>query len=849
MISPKVFLKHNCDAKSLRALFELPSQKDQPDGNKTRRKASIVQEIKADKKAKKSEDTDTGEKPGVKRLRRLIYSRKQEGMTLNLRDYRFYAAIDFAYDAAYAQTTPTLVQHILEKKMSYEESLKAIEGWGLCWGDIFSLKCDSNGKQLRDKKTNQPLYNIHAPSLVRTLIPLVKAYTTVRAAKLYTDRDQIPLFKYEPIRATDENRVLCEILTSVAEGMVTQFGYRAQLKDIILHTLLYGICMTFPMEAWKEDKQEVPDGDSFKEVVVREGLRFLQPHPTRFFYDLMFPTHTFNSDSGCEFSGHWRIVRYGSVFHNKDYYNKSVIPYGQNWFDNSLSGTYFSDFFPCTMQFPSCGTSNDSNREDRAAFYCLADEDKALFLTELFFKLVPNDWDLGDYKHPVWFRFVVASDDTIIYAEPLSYTPNVYYGYDADGNRVRNASMALELIPFQDQLGNILSQIVLTAKQNLLNVVFFDKNQVGADQIDRMKNSGELSERAIHFFEFDSEKQSIAGLDSRQAFHTVQFPKQSTAELTNTLNTVISIAERMLVLSAQEIGSAASHQQSAQEIKTISGNVGVRVAYTGTFIDDGVDAWKKQIADGAVAYMDSGFVALISPDIPNLETHLQKLGFEIVDRGGGSVKARVRVKDKKVLMPLLLEGLASTRDGPDRGTDAQAATAQMQTWQAVANNPMLAQEVGPRTIVKGIEQAAKLGGAGDSFKIEPTGMGTQQPDVAQQAEQIKQAAVQEAVKQASDLMAEQVVKPAAEQIAKQQEQIGQLAEQVSQVAASTAATEQAVLQLNQLVQAALQAPPAPSPTMYDDRLPPVLPVATPAVDPAAAGVPVQVAQPPGAPVA
>jgi hypothetical protein len=843
MVSPRVFSKYGCDTESLRKLFELPKEVSEKI-----RKTPPPTEIPTQTGGGPMplpDDPATGEKAGVRRLRRLIYSRIQEGRTLNLRDFRYFAAIDYAYDAAYQQTTPTLVQHVIEKKMTYEESLEVIRGWGLNWEDIFSLRCDANGKQLRDTKGNC-LYDVHAPSLVRTLIPLVKAYVTVRAAKLYTDRDQIPLFKYEPIVATEENRVLCEILTSVAEAMVTQFGYRAQLKDAILHDLLYGICMMFPAEAWYHEEQMVPDGDGFKKTTIREGLRFLQPHPTRFFYDLMWPTSSFNSDSGCEFSGHWRVVRYGSVYHNSDYFNKEVIPFGTNWFENTLSGTYFSDFYPCTMQFPSCRPVSESNREDRAAFYCLADEDKAIFLTECFFKLVPKEWDLGEYEYPVWFRFVVASNDTVIFAEPLSYTPNTYFGYDADGGRVRNPSMALELIPFQDQLGNILSQILLTAKQNLINVVFYDKWQVDATQLQKLKNPSEMLARAITWMEMDNEKNAIAGLDTRRAFDQVSFPKQSVAELTNTLNTVIGIAERMLVLSAQEIGSAASHQQSAQEIKTISGNVGVRVAYTGTFIDDAIDAWKKQIADASVAYMDTGFIALISPDIPNLEEHAKKLGFEVVTRGGGNVKTRVKVK-KQSIMPMLLEGLASTRDGPDRGTDSQAATVQMKTWQAIASNPELAQQVGARTIVKGIEQAAILGGAGSDFKIEPTGTGVTGADEAQQAKQMQEATVQEAVKQASDLMAEQVVKPAAEQIAKQQAEITQLEHQVQQVAQVTAETKQAVMQLAQILQAATQAPPAPSPMTYDERTLPTPPSGEIPPDGIPANIPPQVALPAGAP--
>lgn len=845
MISPAIFKKHGCDAESLRKLFTIPL----PDvaGKKSKKKgagaaASLI--AGGDLKGEPSQymsgndlgttETGTGESEGIVRLRRLLYSRIQEGRQNNLRDYKIYAAIDYAYDAPFHQTTPTLIQHVLDQKMTYEESKKIVEGWGLVWSDVFRVCYGDDNSTILRNSDGTVKYAVNAPSLVRTLIPLVKAYVTVRVAKLYTDRDQIPLFKFEAIRSTERNKILCEVLTSITEAMVTQFGYRAELKDIILHTLLYGICMTFPQEAWYVEKQEQEDG---KTVIVKEGLRYLQPHPTRFFYDLMYRTSSLNSDTGCTFSGHWRIVRFGDIYWNKDYFNKQVIPFGTNWFQSSLAGNYFSDFYPCTAQFPSCQPLNGTDREQRAAIYTLDDQDRAIFLTDMLCKLVPADWGMGTYDKPVWFRFVMASDDTVIYAEPLAYTPNVYYGYDADGARVRNASMALELIPFQDQLGNILSQILLTAKQNLANVTFFDKNIINAQQIKSLQNAGETIVRGLNFVEFDSEKNAMAGLNTKEAFHTMQFAKLSTAELTNTLNTVISLAERMLSFSAQELGGSASHQQSAQEIKTIAGNVGVRVAYTGTFIDDGIDAWKKQIADAAMAYMDSGFVALISPETPDLEKHLEELGFELIDKGGGRVKAQVKVK-KSSIMPMILEGLASTRDGPDRGTDAQAATVQMQTWQGIAGNQLLAQQVGAKTIVKGMEAAAKLGGAGDGFKLDVTGepvpqqpsdpqaQPAQQPDMNQMAQQIEQAAVQESMKQVGAMIEEQVVKPVAEQISQQGQAIQQLAQEVDAVAKGAAQAHMAIQKLSEMVAAAMQAPPAPSPTNYDSS-----PVPEPGVPP------------------
>ena len=810
MISPKVFERHGCDAASLRRIFEKKQGQDYS--------------------------------PKIVSLIATIRSRMQQGRLQNLKDYRYFAAMDYAYDAPYYQTTPTLVQHVCNQNLSYEESLKVVEGWGLRWGDIFKIKLKPDGTKDLDLK-GQPQLEVIAPSLVRTLIPMVKSYLTIRCAKLFTDRNQVPLFKFEPLRNTEENAVLCEVLNNIMEAMVTQFGYRDELRDAIFHTLLYGINIMFPQEAWYEEKQENEDGS---ERTLKEGIRYIQPHPTRMFYDLFYRTSSINSDSGCEYTGHWRVERYGAIRSNPMFFNQSAIPYGTNWFENPYAGTYFSDFYPpCTMAFPQGQTLNPQMRETQAGIYATTDEDKALFVTELFMKLKPSEWDLCDpgesgkkpYTHPVWFRFVMASDETVVYAEPLAYTPNIYYGYDADGARVRNASMALELIPFQDQLGNLLSQILLTAKQNLANVVFYDMNIVDADQIRKLNNAGETALRGVNLVGYDSEKNLKAGLDTRTAFQPISLGKQSTAELMNTLNTVISIAERMLAFSAQELGSAASHQQSAEEMRVISNSIGVRVAYTGTFIDDGNDAWKRQLADAMMAYMDSDFVAEVSPETQNLDEVLHKLGFEVVSKGGGNVKTRVKGKKEK-LMPLLLDGLVSNKDGPDRGTDAQAAAVMMQTVQAVAGNPELAQQIGTQNLLHLLTRAARMGGAPRDFELKAAADKQNAPLTLEQVQQLIQQQGQQMMQAIGKEVADHVVKPAAEESAKQEQQIRQVASQLATV-------EQVVSKLTQIFSTAAAAPPSP----VNEPIPTTSPAGQVPVGPAGQPEPAPVAGYAGAPLA
>lgn len=752
MISPKIFEAHHCDAESLKAIF-----------------------------TKEAGD----QSPEVLKLKNLIRDRVQQGRDKNLRDHRIWFAIDCAYEAPYAQTTPTLVNHViggLDRNCTYDQALKAGKEWNL---DLANFFYDVKGA---DGRVNKVPF---VPSFFKILIPAVKSYVTIRQAKLFTDRNQIPLFKYEPLKNTEQNRIRCEIITDLVNAMTQGYGYASVLRNGIFKMLLYGVMLQFPKEVWDCVKQEGEDGE---EATLKEGIRYHQPHPSRFFYDLNHGLDTFNSDSGCEYSGYWGIYRYGAIKDNPLYYNTEHISYGQNWFDSSISGRYFQTVYPCNMSLPFAAPTREADREQRAAFYGKDDYDKAIFLTRVWMKLVPSKWGLGTYNYPVWFGFDVASDDAIVWAGPCSYSPTLYCGYDADEMRDRNSSLALEIIPFQDHIGNILSQIILTAKQNLANLHFYDTNLIDQKDIDTFQNSNEMMFRGLNFARIDNAKGQRLGLDPQKAVTPVTLAKMSTAELTSTLWATLNMMERMLQFSAQEVGSAAAHQQSAQEIKVISSNTSTRSAYTATFIDDYVAAWKRQLYEANQAYSDDGFDSQVSTDIPNLDNHLENMGFVSDEKSTADRKRPVK-GDKKAL---LMTGFVSVRDGSDRGDDAQATQALMQTIQMAATNPLTAQAIGPQALLDLMTQAARLAGAPRDFSLRMDQQ-KKEDDAKQQAEMIqalqKQLGemakqIQEASVQASMQAAnEQIAKPAAEGMA----QTNQAIQQTQQALVKTA---QEVAQVN-----------------------------------------------------
>lgn len=707
--------------------------------------------------------------PRVAKLVERISDRIRQARENNIRDSAVYAAIDFAYRAPFNQTTPTLVQNILSKKLSADDTLKALKSWGLDEKELFL-------QVPHPTMAGQTVQMLNPPVFFQILIPVVKAYTTIRAAKLFNDRNTSPLLPFSPLKQTEKNRVICEVVTDLVETISTWYGYAEVLKDGITQALKYGVMLAFTREEWDCEKQEFPTGDvdskgrsNGKSETVKEGLRYIMPHPTRMYYDLQYPLTTLNTDTGTEYLGHWQVLRYGDILDNRKYWNRRQIAVGTNWFQQEYVGNFFAEVYPCRLSYPPIAPRQET-REDRIAMYSNNNRDHAVFLTNHFEKIIPADWGLGDYKHPVWTRFIMAGEETVVWASPGAYTSAWFIGYDYDSQAAQQSSFSLEAIPFQDHLGNLLTQMILTAKQNLAQVTYYDTNIVNKEDVTSLKNLGERFYRGFNFLPFDSMKAQRAGIKSSDAFQSPQMPYRDIGQLVTIMSNVLNLMERVLQMSAQEVGAAAQHYQSAQEIGVMQSASTNRIAFTGSGVDSGIAGWKRQIYQASQAYADTDFTAEVSADIPQLQAILNSLGFEAQFPG----RQRIQVKGKRTA--LRIEGFASNAPGSPRQQNQALAQIIYQTIGAVSQNPELFQKVGSDNIIRLLEDAAKLSGSGNDFKLKVR----EGQDGGVGPDQIKEAmtAMQQQIMQQ---VGESVAKPAAESAAKQEADIATLQQTVQQL--------------------------------------------------------------------
>ena len=720
------------------------------------------------------DDSDISDK-GLYLLDR-IQDRIDEGLNHCIQNHKIYHALDVAWDAPLKQVSHTLAHSLQHEDLSEETVLNAARDWGLT-GMIETVE-DTKGQK---QKLNLPVF-------FNIFVPLVRSYVTIRWARIYNDRRQYPLFKYEMGKNTTTNKLRSEILTDRVQVISNQYGYSELLKQSIFHMLHYGWAAQFPQEEWHSEKQlALDEAGEEVEKYTKEGIRYHLPHPSRVFIDKAHRPTTFNSDSGCTYGGYWRIMRYKDIRSNPKFWNTDKITYGRTSDLLGRAKTYLELVSPCTMEFPKSRASfGITDREASInTVYKTADDDKAVLVTEYYEKLIPSEHGLGDYDHPIWFRFCLANDDTVLYAAPVPYCPVVYYAYDPHEGKSINSSLSLEIVPFQDQVGNLLSQYLLSVKQNLANMTFVDTDQVPKDMIDRLQNWGEKLFRSLNFMPFSSRQNKFAQSDVREAFTSVRFTALDTNGIVGAMRQVIDMLERLLVISAQEIAQVASHEQTAEEVRTVANTTTTRLAFTASAVDDAMLAWKEQIYRGLMAYGEDEVYAEINSGYT--PEQINDLGFtleeEDTDRAG-----LVGVRGQKTALGL--DVIGSYRDSTDRVSDNAMAAALTQLYQIVASDPEIRQTVGIDQVLDVVNQIGEMLGLPKDFKLQKIDQGDQP-----QAQGDQMAAVAEEIR--NSIISE----------------VGEAIEPLAQ------GTQQNATMIQQIVDVLQRGPQPPSPQQYDTNNP------------------------------
>lgn len=701
-----------------------------------------------------------------KKLEERLQARIQAGIEVSLANAHYYSSADLAWDSA-----PIVKENI--PLMLYAQKKIQVNR---CASELEKLSCAN--EFIRRSETGE-IIEVDLPRLYQVSVNLVRHYLTRRIAAQSTKYTNLfPNLKYESRSTSPESKLRAEVLSQRVEMMVDQYNYRHLQTQVIRDLFLYGHCFLFPASAWDREVQWVKKQVAMEfatntdfEVeakVVREGLAFIRTHPSRVFWDLAEAPCTLNTDTGCSYVGFWDVRRYRDLMGNTAYFNREKIKIGsggryfydkhQLYFDSTFSATQIK--FSSLDTLRASDPSADNDTKNLYPFYMTHEADETMFVTEYYERLIPNEHGLGDYPFPVWVRFVVASDATIIYGEFLPSIPAVYFGYNENDSRMVNISPAHELMSFQDQLSNLLSQLLLTAKANAWQIVTVDTDAVEPQILEALRKTMEGKDYYTHprLLEYSGNKIRALGVNSNNPMSVVE--KRSSEDITKYFQAIaqlLNLVERMMVLSPQELGQASPREITATESSEMSASTNTIYTFISDAIDEGRAAMKKMIYEALVTK------ATADIKVPVLDSYspstIESAGFTDATPAGSPRQEIIGTREL-----LVHDYVFSSRDGSERPANSLMAQTLTQLLGQLFQVPELIQAMGKKRLYEVINEIFRMSGTGVNLRLE---LREGEEDTFGPSPDEIQSTIQELVKAIQDTQ---------NTVAGQQEQIDQLTE-------------------------------------------------------------------------
>lgn len=686
-----------------------------------------------------------------------------EGVEWSLKHAHHFAAADLMWDS-----TPILPENIpliqyAQGKIKIESCIQDLEDLNCSDKFIESKTCQVDGEEKVVKELNLPRF-------FEVAINLGRSYINRRLyAQTNKYNSQTPFLRFETKHRNTVGVLRAEAMSQYAETMANSFGYRHNQTQFTRDMLMYGLSVNFPECAWEDERQIISKGKDEKgepihqTVITKEGVPFANMHPTRVFYDRAYPISSINTDTGTGWVAHWDVKRWSEISRMPGLFNKDKVKYSSS-FPKIVAGysSYFDLYFandPINLkpkkQVDATALADQNNREVMGTYYAAGDDDQSVVVTDFRIKVIPKDAGFGTYPHPVWIRVLMASDDTPVFAEILPSRPAFVAAFNLKDDRLVNLGQMHEIMPFEDQMKNLMSQCLMVMKHSLLRIVAINGDVVSQEVIDKITEDlqGDRYYMQPHVLVYSKAENDEIGVEQRQALEIVN--GQSETDYINNafkaMTQLLNLLERLLMLSPQEQGQPAPREISATESAMLEATTSAVYSAISEAIDEARSAQKIIIHESAMA-LGSNEIRLPVTQTFSRDT-IEKAGFRVADTETTENPAMVRNNDWTILgtkEQLKHDYLFTHRDGSDRPTNTQTA----QTLIALLSQVIPL--VGPETLGKDrifgvINEIFRLLGVYnlriDMTETEAPGFGgAEQQAIADQSQQLAELLQEQGVK-------------------------------------------------------------------------------------------------------
>lgn len=635
------------------------------------------------------------------KFERSIHGILQEHIVFSLSNHSKYSAVDMMWDSLPIQRHIYPLIQYAQGRMDLNRSVDALKN--VPNGDKY-VRRDKDGKAT----------GIDIPKFTEININLGRSIITRRVAAqavMYNRLD--PFYKYEPRDQSEVGKLRGDMVSQRMEIMTDQYGYRHFQTQLTRDMFMYGHSVAFPRAWWEREVQIRRDGVALefdtdkkikkKSVVVKEGLSWFNPHPSRVFYDNNFTMSSINTDTGCEYIGFWDVCRWGEIADNPAFFNKRHVAYTSgmvDWF--STYWAYFNQYFTTIIppSFPEArggdNVTSVNDRKNQVGLFTGHMESISTIFSNIYMKVRPQNWGWGTYPYPVWVHLKIAGDATVVYAKILPSSPAAYFGFNENDSRMVNLSLAHQLMPYQDQLTNLYSQLLEVVKQDLLAVCVlnedvFPNTEEGLavkEEFRKILMNKELY-ASTQLLECSFTRLAQLNIDVQKAFIVVRSaPNTNIEQIFKAITQVIAMANTVEIMSPMEQGQKASGGEaiSAHESVAMTTSTDTMYNFVSESLDEGRSAIKRISFESLVACGSDQVELTVENRYP--DTTIQAAGFtpKNIDGGdlgqGGAAQFATLMGDK---MNLVHDFIFTSRDGANRPAGVQAAQALTQFLQGIGS--------------------------------------------------------------------------------------------------------------------------------------------------------------------
>lgn len=662
-------------------------------------------------------------------------ARIDEGVVRSLSSYQFYSAADLAWDtsAVTKATIPLLLY--AQGHINIQTAATALKKIGGKYSDY-----------VKENDRAEPV-NIDIPKFFECNINIIRSFVTRRlSAQANIFSNLYPFYSYEARTTGLVGKCRADVLSQRVDMMADQFGYRNHDVQCMRDAFLYSHCVDFVQCAWDVERQwvkkaeapelasqaEPTDNSDLESEVVKEGISWFNPHPSKVFWDNAYPLSSLNTDTGCEFIGYWDIVRYKDVMYNSQFFNVDAIGWSTRFW--GIGGIFLNykayfDQFLCQItppNFPQSTTTDPAGENDRSTNvgnYNVDQGDVSLLLTQYFEKMIPKDYGIGDYPFPVWIRFVVASDATVVFAELLPSTPGGVLNLNVNDNKMQNVSMAHELLSYQDQLSNLFAQMLIICKNQAFLALGINEDAISKPDVlairERLLGKDWSCSPIVYQFSQSKQKEEL-GIETKQIVTVTQTNVGAVlTDIFESITRLIGMAEKLLAMSPAETGQPAPREISATEVTEIASTTSSVYSFITEGINDFRSAKKRIIYESLIACHQADIKC------PVMDRYTQKTikaaGFKVIDGSEEGVATNTAPAAMSVIgspRALVFDYVFTSRDGEERAVKSQAANTLVQLLNVFSSNPALLQAMGKEKLYMIANEIMRLSGSGEDLNLE-----------------------------------------------------------------------------------------------------------------------------------